>query len=230
MRAVSELAIAELPSPVRRSLERSGAIGKVVPEKVELRQRGEILLGDRWFPFTAEQEYRLEPPAFHWSGRVRGAGLPLARAEDSLDKRGRGRMHVRLVGLFPVVDASGPEMDQGSLMRWLNESMWFPQVWATEVISWTPVDETSANGSVTAGGLTVEAEFRFDTEGRLVDFRADRYRSVGSGFELRPWGTPITAHRRFDGVEIPSAGSGIWYLDDGELEYIRLEITDLGYQ
>jgi Family of unknown function (DUF6544) len=225
---VTEQRLADLPPPVRRSLSRSGVVGRPVPIGVTLQQRGTILMRDRWLPFTADQTYALDPPAFRWLAAVKGAGLPIARAEDTLDS-GRGRMHARLFGLIPLVDASGPEMDQGALLRWLNETMWFPQAWATDVISWSPIDERSAIGSVSAGGLTVDAEFRFDDEGRLTDFRADRFRSVGSAFELSPWATPISAYARFDGVEVPAAGSAIWMLDDGDLEYIRIEITDLRY-
>jgi hypothetical protein len=223
---ISEASIQKLPPPVARSLRRSGAVGQPVPNRVRLSQRGQILLSDRWLPFTADETYTLDPPSFDWAASVRLAGLPIARAKDSLAD-GRGRMQVRLANLFTVVDASGPEMDQGSLLRWLNETMWFPHVWATDVISWRPVDDTSAIGAVSVDDLTVEAEFRFDTEGRLVDFCAERYR-VGEGeAALTTWCTPLTGHARFDGVEVPVEGSAIWELEAGDLEYIRLQVTDL---
>lgn len=228
MVTVSDERIAGLPAPVRRSLHRSGVAGVDMPAAVMLRQRGEILLRDRWFPFTANQEYSLDPPGFVWRATVRLAGLPFAFAEDALES-GRGRMHVRVLGLVPVVDATGREMDQGALMRWLNETMWFPQVWATDLISWQPIDDSSATGRVSAGGLTAGAEFRFDGDGRFVDFRADRYRATDSGFELARWATPITAHASFGGIEVPSAGRARWLLDRGELEYIRLQITNIHY-
>jgi Family of unknown function (DUF6544) len=229
MTIVTEERISGLPPPVQRSLRHSGAVGAEVPETVTLRQRGELLIRNRWFPFTAVQSYTLDPPGFRWRARVKVARLPLAIAEDSLE-HGSGRMHVRVLGLVPVVDATGPEMDQGSLMRWLNETMWFPQAWTTDVISWRPLDENSAIGSVSAGGHDVEAAFRFDDDGRLVDFRADRYRAVGGGFELAEWATPLSAHSSFAGVEVPSAGHASWILDDGESEYIRLQITDVHYR
>lgn len=226
MTTVTQERISDLPSPVRRSLRRSGVVGTEVPESVRLRQRGEILLRGRWFPFSADQSYTLDPPGFQWMARVTLARLPLALAEDTLDD-GRGRMHVRVLGLISVVDATGPEMDQGSLMRWLNETMWFPQAWATDMIAWKPIDDTSAIGSLSADGLEVEAEFRFDAEGRLVDFRADRYRAVDGGFELAEWATPLSAHSSFAGLEVPSAGHASWILAGDENEYIRLQITDL---
>jgi hypothetical protein len=228
MTAVTDAMLADLPSSVARSLRGSGVVGREIPTGVHLRQRGEILLRGRWFPFAANEQYRLDPPAFAWRGTVKAAGIPLAQAEDSLEGL-RGRMHVRLLGLFTVVDEAGPEMDHASVMRWLNETMWFPQVWATDVISWSPIDETSAAGSVTVGDVTAQAEFRFDAEGRFVDFRGDRHRAADSGFELTSWATPIVDHARFDGIEVPASGRALWLLDGAELEYIRIRITEIRY-
>lgn len=228
MPTVTDEAVAALPVPVRRSLRRSGVVGAEVPTSVTLHQRGEILLRDRWSPFVAHQSYSVDPPGFRWRATVRRARLPFAIAEDTLDD-GKGRMHVRLFGMVSVVDATGPEMDQGALMRWLNETMWFPHAWAT-LLSWEPIDDASATGSITVGGVTAAAAFHFDPTGRFVDFHADRYRATDSGFELTPWRTPITAHGSFGGLEVPSAGHAIWKVDDRAEEYIRLQITRIHYR
>jgi hypothetical protein len=226
---VDEQSIAGLPSPVRQSLYRSGVVGHPVPKRVTLHQRGQILLRDRWFPFEADEAYTVDPPGFEWQAAVRFAGVPIARATDSL-AGGHGRMRVRLLGLFTVVDETGPAMDQGSLMRWLNETMWFPHVWATELVTWRPLDDTAAIGSVSTGGTSVEAEFRFDSEGRLVDFHADRYRVGEAGPELIRWATPLTAHRRFAGIEVPSEGAALWAPDDGDVEYIRIRVDSVRFE
>jgi hypothetical protein len=226
---VNEEGITDLPPPVRRSLRRSGVVGRGIPAKVLVRQKGQILLRERWFPFTANEEYSLDPPEFEWRALTRIAGLPLVRAVDSLSD-GRGRMHVRVLGLLTVVDETGPEMDQGALTRWLNETMWFPQVWATDAISWTPIDDQSAVGTVSAGGLSVEGEFRFDADDRFADFRADRYRSSDSDWEMTRWATPIVEHGRFGGVEVPARGYALWLLEENDLEYIRIRITDIRYE
>lgn len=219
-----------LPVPVRRGLRRAGVVGGEVPVAVKVLQEGQIRTraDGRWLRFTAEEDYTLDPPGFVWNASLLLAGMKAGRATDSFVS-GRGRMRVKLFGVFTVVDASGDEMDQGSLMRWLNETMWFPAVWVTDAISWEPIDETSAIGSVRVGDLRVRAEFRFDHDGRLVDFRADRFRSVESGFEMTLWSTPLTGHARFDGIELPSRGSAVWILEDGDLEYIRIRATDIRY-
>jgi hypothetical protein len=44
------------------------------------------------------------------------------------------------------------------------------------------------------------------------------------------WETPIIAYRNFNGLLLPSAGSAVWKLDAGDLDYIELEITSVTYQ
>ncbi len=227
-RLVDAARIATLPAPVRRSLERSGVVGTAVPRGVTVRQEGQIRSSaDRkWLRFTAHEVYGVDSPEFIWTAALKIGGVTAGRATDSLE-RGAGRMRVKLLGLFTPVDATGPEMDRASLMRWLNETMWFPAVWATDVIHWEAIDDTSAIGSVTAGGITQQGVFVFDAEGRLLDFRADRERDTGSGFEMTPWSTPVTDYAVFNGIEVPSAGSAVWSLPDGDFEYIQLAITDV---
>ena len=231
MAVVTEEALSKLPEPVARCLRRCGVVGLPIPQAVTVRQVGQIRTSAeaKWLRFRARETYTIDPPAFTWKASLKVGGMTLGRATDTLDQ-GRGRMHVRLLGLKDIVDATGPDMDQGSVMRWFNETMWFPAVWATDVISWQPVDANTALGSMTAGDQTVEAEFRFDSDGRLVDFRADRAYDSADGFEVRPWRTPISGHAIFNGLELPSRGSGVWELDDGDFEYIQLEVTDVGYE
>ena len=227
---MSRVDVEGLPVPVQRGLRRAGVVDAEVPTAVRVLQEGQIRSTEsgRWLRFTAREDYTLDPPGFVWNASLLSAGMRLGRATDSLVD-GRGRMRVKLFGVLKVVDASGDEMDQGSLTRWLNESMWFPAVWATEVISWEPDNNNVAIGTVAVDGLTASAEFHFDGDGRLVDFRANRFRDVGSGFEMTPWSTPLTEHQDFHGVELPSAGSAIWTLDHDTFEYIQIRVPDLTY-
>ena len=226
-----DLDLDHLPAPVRRSLVRSGVLERSVPTIVSVRQRGRIRTSSdsKWLPFTARERYALDPPFFAWDATLKIAGIGVGRARDAFED-GHGSMRVRLLGLFTVVDASGPEMDQGSLMRWLNETMWFPAVWATEVITWEAIDDHTARGSVTVGDLSATADFHFDDEGRLVDFSANRHRNTDDGFTMTPWSTPIDTHIDFDGLLLPASGSAIWHLPDGDFEYIRIEAMDVGYE
>ncbi len=215
---------------MRRCLRRSGVIGQAIPSSVIVRQRGRIRSSteSKWLGFVAKETYGIADPWFEWKASLRIAGITVGRATDTL-RNGAGNMHVKLLGLMSVVDASGPEIDQGSALRWLNETMWFPAVWATNLISWREVDANTAIGYLTISDRQVHGEFRFDNEGRLVDFRADRYRTVGSDYEMTPWSTPLTRHDAFHGIELPCQGSGVWILEDSVFEYIQIELVDVHY-
>lgn len=83
---------------------------------------------------------------------------------------------------------------------------------------------------MSAGEQTAQAESRFEGEGRLVDFRADRYRIGGEESALTPWSTPLSEHARFDGIEVPSYGCAVWATEPEDLEYIRIGIADIRYE
>ncbi|HET6443044.1 MAG TPA: DUF6544 family protein, partial [candidate division Zixibacteria bacterium] len=71
--------------------------------------------------------------------------------------------------------------------------------------------------------------FHFDELGRVTNFVADRYRSVGKDFVLEKWSTPLYTYAGFNGFNLPATGEAVWHLDSGEFSYIKLEITGIEY-
>jgi len=122
---VTEEMLAGLPEPVRRYLSYAGVVGKPFPDTVRLRQKGKMRPGpgEPWMPLDAEEHYSLQPPGFVWGGTLHLGPLPVARARD-MYLGGAGRMLVKVASLWPVVDASGEEMDRGGMMRYLSEMIW----------------------------------------------------------------------------------------------------------
>ncbi len=135
---------------------------------------------------------------------------------------------MRLLGLIPVASASGPELNQGALLRYLNEIMWFPAAALSPAISWVEAGPDSAMATITNGGISAEATFFFDQQGRPIDMRAMRY-DVGSN-ALQEWSTPLRAWGEFGGVRVPVEGSGVWKYPTGDFAYIDLRITGLWYE
>jgi hypothetical protein len=219
-----------LPDPVQRYLAYTGVVGQPWIDTVRLRQTGRFRLGpDRpWMPMTAEQTYTTDPPAFVWNARFRVAGLPLLRARDEY-RAGHGHMFARLAGLFTVFDVRGEELDQGTMLRYLNEMMWFPTAFLGDNVTWQAIDDRSAGVTFHDGGKSVSARMIFDGEGRLVDFTALRYREMAGEFSLDPWSTPITAYGVRAGLNLPVRGQAVWNLPAGDLLYAELEITEIEY-
>jgi hypothetical protein len=154
--------------------------------------------------------------------------LPFALGRD-LYADHAGSILIKVAGMVPLADANGPEIDQGSLMRFLNEMTWFPAAFLGSNVSWRGIDEAHAEVTLTDNGRSVSAVMSFDTDGRPTNFVAERYRTVDGGFELDAWSTPFSAFGQFEGVFVPIAGRGIWSLAAGELSYIEITLTGLEY-
>ena len=219
-----------LPAPVQRHLRYAGIIGRERVGAVRLKQKGVIRMKQegRWMPFTARQYYTTDPPAFIWKAGVKLGPLTLITGRDKY-YRGEGNMLIKLFSLFKIADASGPEMDQGTLLRYLNEAMWFPSVYLNDYVQWEPLDSGSARATMSYQGVTASAVLYFGEEGELTNFVAERYMAVGGQYRLETWSTPISEYGEMNGVRLPIRGSGVWNLSSGDFEYIRIALHDIEY-
>jgi Family of unknown function (DUF6544) len=224
---VTEEMLADLPEPVRRYLRYTGVVGKPFPGTIRLRQTGRMRLGQRWVPLDAEEHYSVQPPGFVWAGTARAGRFPVARARD-MYAEGTGQMLVKVASLWPVVDASGEQMNQAEMLRYLNEMIWFPAAFLAANISFEPVDDSSARVTLTDQDQAVTGTMFFDQQGRLTDFVAQRYRTPGAS-DPDTWSTPVTGYGEFEGLRLPATGKAIYKLPGGDLEYINVTLTELHY-
>lgn len=230
-RIVTEDMLEGLPAPVRRYFAYARVVGKPMPRTVRLKQVGRLRqdVGQPWIPLDAEEYFTVQPPAFVWLGTVRMAGLPVVRARDRY-VRGTGGMLITAASLITHADAIGEEMDQGALMRYLNEAtLWFPAALLSENFSFEPIDDRSARVTLTDRGKTVTATLYVDDEGKPTDFVGPRYRTVDGHYELETWSTPIAGYGEFEGTRLGVRGKAVWKLKEGDLEYIDLVVTKLEY-
>jgi hypothetical protein len=142
---------------------------------------------------------------------------------------GKGSMVIKMFSLIPIVSAGGSEIDQGSMMRYLNEMTWFPAAFLGKNITWQAVNDSSAEVTLTEKGKSVSALMQFNPDGKPVNFVAKRYRMAGKKYDLETWSTPFTGYGEFEGLKLPVRGQGVWNLKEGDLVYVELEITELEY-
>jgi hypothetical protein len=227
---VTEAMLKDLPEPVRRYLRHTGIVGKPFVDTVYLEQRGEMYLGagQGWVPLDAEEHYTVQPPGFLWDATIHKGPLPIARGRD-MYAGGTGSMLIKAGSLFTVVDDEGPEMDQGSMMRYLSEMIWFPTAFLHDNVSFEPVDDESARVTLTDGGKSVSATMCFDKEGKVTDFVAKRYRTVEGGYDLETWSAPVYEYGELAGLRLPVRGGAVWKLSDGDLKYGDITISNLEY-
>jgi Family of unknown function (DUF6544) len=227
---VTEEMLESLPPPVNRYLSYTGVVGKTIPRTVYLAQSGRLHLGpgQPWLSLRAKQYYSVQPPGFVWDGTVRAGPVPIGRARDMyLDAK--GSMLVKALSLFGVVDAKGEEIDQGAMVRYLSEMVWFPSAFLLGNVSFDAVDERAARVTLTDQGRSVTGTLTVDPDGRLTGFAAERFRVVGNRLDLETWWTPVTEYGELAGLRLPVRGKAVWRLADGDLEYIDVRVDELVY-
>lgn len=229
-RLITKDMMEDLPEPVKRYMSFTGVLGKPWINSVSLKQVGKFRQGlDRpWMPMIAYQTYTISPPSFIWNASFKFMGLPLLRAKDEY-RSGKGRMSGKLAALFTVFDVQGEMLDQGAMVRYLSEMIWFPTAFLGENITWRSVDSHSAEVQLADSNRTVSGKYHFDDEGRPTNFTAMRYREIDGDFSLDAWSTPITGYGEFEGLNLPARGQAVWNLQSGDLMYVDLEIEEIIY-
>ncbi len=216
-----------LPAPVRTWLARTGIVGRARARTVRLEQRGAIRTSpDAAFaPADATQRFSIRPPGFVWRVQTRMFGVPITGRDTYAGAR--GRMLITAAGIAPIVDQAGEAIDQGALLRFLGEMVWFPSAALEPYLAWEPIDGRRAQVTITDGGRTASAIFSFDGQGRVVSMSAERYLGGGADAKLTPWQVTCTEHRVVRGVEIPTRGDVAWKLEAADFSYYRWEILDV---
>jgi hypothetical protein len=138
-------------------------------------------------------------------------------------------MLIKAGSLLTVVDEQGRELDQGAMMRYLSEMIWFPTAFLGDNITWEEVDDTSAHVTLADGGRSATGTMYVDGEGRLTAFVAERYRMVERDYDLETWLTPIYEYGDLAGLRLPLRGGAVWKLAEGDLAYADVAITNLEY-
>lgn len=222
-----------LPPPVQRYLTKALAGQSRAVRSVHLRHGGVFRpsLSGAWLPIRGEQFFSADPPAFVWWGRVRMApGIWIEARDRSVD--GVGNMLVMMESTVTIANSSGPELDQGALLRLLGEMAWFPTAFLDDrYVRWSAIDDRRARATLQVNGRSVSGDFVFGADDLPAAFAAERYRDVGAGRSvLTPFVGRISDFRRVDGMLAPHRVVGAWIVDGQEMEYASFEVQELEYE
>ena len=208
-----------LPPPVQRYLHMALPDGCKTIGLVQLRQQGRLRLDaktERWMTFTAEQTIAPTTTGFLWDARVGVIpGINLQVLDSLVDGRGAGQ--VSLCSAIRIASDGGtPEMNSGALHRFLAEAVWSPTaLLPSERLRWSAIDDNRACATLTAKGVTVSPEFRFDAAGEVVGiFTPGRWGSFGGRYSQKPWEGHFRDYVTVQGMRVPTHGEVGWY-DDG---------------
>lgn len=224
-----------LPDPVQRYLETVLVPGQPMVAAARITHTGTFNMGstgEQWLPFRSTQHVVTGGPSFVWDGRIRMVPGVYAHVHDAY-VGGEGILYAAIAGLITVAEVRGtPEIARGELMRFLAETAWYPTVLLPgQGITWTAVDTTSADATITDGETSVTMRFFFNADNLIESvYAADRDRTVGSTTEPTPWDGRFSDYQVHDGMLVPMDGDVGWVLPEGRLSYWRGRITDISYQ
>lgn len=214
-----------LPPIVQRYLRMALPNGVPTVTQVNFRQRGEMRLKEgsqRWYPFSATEQFESNPPLFVWRVRLRmGPLLTVHGRDEYLD--GIGAMDVRLWGLIPLVHtAPDPRLDEGALLRYLAEAAWFPSALLPSAqLQWQGAGRDSAVAVLRDGTTEARLTFHFNTGGEIVRVEGLRPALSGNDYLSRGWSGRFSAWQEQCGMRIPTQCHVFWHLDHSEWEYWR---------
>jgi hypothetical protein len=226
-------AIAALPAPVQRYLQRSGTLGKPPLRSFYAVFDAEMFQkpGDKGMPGPVEQFNRVQDPwrrLFFMTTRM--SGLPVAVLHDYSGTD--ASMRVRLARLFDLVNIRSAELARTETVTLLNDLCFFaPSALLGPAFAWTAVDEHQVDVRFTNGPHSVRARLLFDANGDLVNFVSDDRGALqpDGTMKLMRWSTPMREYREFAGRRVPTAGDAIWHRPEGDFVYGRMRLRSIEF-
>ncbi len=209
-----------LPEPTRRYLKYALKEKQRLISNARLTHTGQFKPSKKWTHIKGEEYFTVQPPGFVWFGKVR-----FISAKDMYIE-GSGRMQIKLLSAFKLLDAKGSEFNQGELVRWLSETPWFPTaLLPSENLKWEHNDSQSAKVYLTDHNLNVEAIFLFNEQGQITKFTAKRH---GDG-KIQDWICQYHDYREVEGIHIPFYAEASWNSESEDSKYAKFRIEKIEY-
>lgn len=224
-----------LPSPVQRYFSIALTPGQPIITAVSVEHTGTFNLSgtaEQWRPFRSEQRVVTHRPGFVWNARISMIPGLSVRVHDAY-VAGEGILHPAVMGLFTLTDLRGtPDVAQGELMRFFAETAWYPTaLLPSQGISWSPVDERTANATLEDGPLRLTLRFGFSPDGLIESIRAEaRSRTVGKAVVMTPWEGRYSDYQERGGMRVPFSGEVAWLTPEGRKPYWRGVIRSASYE
>ena len=227
---VRQQSLSNLPPIVQKWLVKSNVVGKELIHSVHLKQKGTMRSKQdgHWMTMSAEQFITADTPGFVWSAVIDAGYLITLNGRDKY-MNGKGNMLIKGLGLVPIGNSSGNEIDQGAMMRYLAEIIWLPSAALNKYIQWEHINETTARATMTYANETVGGLFFFDPDGDIIGFEGKRFGNFEGHFSLETWSIRIIGYREFDGFRIGNKCEVTWKLKNGNFTWLQLEVTDIRY-
>lgn len=219
--------LAGLPAPAARYLRHALRPGAPLASAVRLTMHGEIKLR-RWRRFTAEQVLR-PSRGMVWQARTTLGPFSVRGYDRVLD--GAGAMRWKLLGLLPVMSATGPDITRSAIGRLQIETIWLPSLHA-EGADWEGAGEAEAMLTLESWGQEGRLRLKVDERGALEAVSMKRWGDPDGSGEFREldFGAIIEGEASFAGATIPSRLRVGWGDDFERGEFFRVTIDAVEFR
>ncbi len=150
-----------------------------------------------------------------------------------------GRLQVYLFGRIRIVNETGPHMDQGELLRWLGEAVWFPTALlprrgkSSEAspgysgrLEWSSIDNNTARVDFEYNGISVWYIVTINDAGQITRLETERYMEEG---RLERWEGRVSDYQQVNGMMVPMRIEASWLLPDYTHTYAQFQVRSLEY-
>lgn len=219
-----------LPLPVQNWLIYSQVVGKekIVSARTKQDVTMRLKAEQSWMNAQVEQYFRTEEPGFIWAVDIKMAPLVHIVGRDKYID-GRGNMFIKVLSLITVANGSGKEIDQGTLLRYLAETIWLPTEALSDLISWEAIDSKSAKATMSYKGVTASGIFTFNEKGEVINFVAQRYGDFDGEYRMETWSVDMKSYKEFSGFKVPTEGKLTWKLTTGDFHWYNFDVRELEY-
>jgi len=220
-----------LPAPVRRYVQRSGAIGKPRPQNMRFAFDADMYRGPGQAPMhaTSIQYTFFDRPARIFLMKARMFGLPVRALH--VYRQEQATFTVRVASLVDMVDLRGAEISAAETVTVLNDlCLMAPGALADPRLAWSPIDDRTAAVTFTNGPHRVAATVAFNDRDELVDFWSDDRPESSSGrFVPSRWSTPVDEYRDVGGSHLIHRGRAVYARPDGPFTYGSFTLRSIEY-
>jgi hypothetical protein len=230
---VAEPDLEGLPALLQTYLRRVGVVGRPRVQNLRARFRGELRRShdSGWMRIQVDQHTFLgREPARLFLVKASAYGIPFEAFHRFVGPT--ATMQVRMASLFQVVDAQGPEMDQGETVTFFNDlCLLAPAALLDADVTWEETGRSTLRGTFRHQGRSVSAILTFDAQGDVADFSSeDRFQSAdGKTYAKLPWSTPVREYGEVSGFHLMTKADALW-LEAGEpFTYARFEVLEIAY-
>lgn len=225
-----------LPPVVRRYLSQALNMNQPLVRRLYLEQTGTFNrsntpMAEQWEPFTARQRVATKRPGFVWDAAIRVSPGITVRVVDAY-VAGVGSLQPSVFGLIDLAGSQGnSDIARSELIRYFAEAVWYPTVLLpSQGVRWTPVDDHSAQATLSDGPLTVNLLFRFNADGMVERISSTERSALLDGVMVpMPWEVRLSGYQVQAGMRVPLEAEVAWLTPGGPWPYWRGKIEKLDY-